>query len=166
MVLVFWLNLGLRGAVAAALIHTGTPAICCLIYVLWGARWRFDRRLWKEMLDFGLPFVPGGFFLFVLNSGDRYFLNAFQGSATVGLCAVSYKLGSIVMFAVLVPFVKIWGSMSVALALRPEGPSQIARAATYLALAYCYLGTLLALCTPRLLHLMVGSRYWDADKPV
>jgi O-antigen/teichoic acid export membrane protein len=165
LVLVWWLRMGLAGVIMVTLLTIGLPAVVCTFYILHCAAWRFDLSIWKQMVAYGLPFVPGSFFLFILNSGDRYFLNAFQGPDVVGIYSVSYKISAIATFAVLLPFVKLWGSLSISLALRPEGPKQIARATMYLSTAYCYVGVLLALATPLLLRFLVSSSYWDAYRP-
>lgn len=161
--LVFLLRWGLRGALLSSLLHTGLPALGLFLLAQFRARWALDRKLWMEMLRYGLPFVPAGFFLFILNSGDRYFLNVFHGAATVGLYAVSYKLGSVVMILVLTPFLKIWGSVMVETGKQPQ---KIARAATYLAAAYCYAGSVLSLLAPALVRWLTGPEYWSAYETV
>jgi len=48
------------------------------------------------MLKFGIPAVPTGLAIWVLNSSDRYFLNSFFGTADVGIYNVGYRVGMLV----------------------------------------------------------------------
>jgi O-antigen/teichoic acid export membrane protein len=48
------------------------------------------------MLRFGVPLVPAGLAMWVLNSSDKYFLNYYAGAADVGIYNVGYKFGSLV----------------------------------------------------------------------
>lgn len=56
---------------------------------------RFIRL--REMLSFGLPLVPAGWFIWVLNVSDRFFVSYHRGLAEVGVYAVAYNLGLMLM---------------------------------------------------------------------
>lgn len=166
LVLVFYQRLGLVGILTSSLLHTGLPAIALLYVIFRNARWGVSWNLWKELLAYGLPFIPGGVFLFILNSGDRYFLNLWHGRDAVGVYGVSYKLGSIVTILVLSPFLKIWGSVMIDMARASGGAMRITRLTLYLAVAYIYVGLLVSLAAPSVIRVLAGPAYMGATPMV
>jgi O-antigen/teichoic acid export membrane protein len=166
LIMVLWLRWGLKGILIATVIHTTVPAMATFFLIMRRAAWQWEWRLWKELIRYGLPFVPGGLFLFILNSGDRYLLNLFSGKDAVGLYALSYKLGSITTFLLMSPFLKVWGPVMIQVANGPDGPAKIARLMTHVATAYIYVGLMLSLFTPALLRKLVSSEYQGAAAAV
>ncbi len=166
LVLVYWLRAGLKGILVATLVHTGVPAIAVMLFILHRARWGTDFGLWKEMFRYGLPFIPGGLFMAVLSGGDRYVLTLFHGETAVGIYAISYKLGYLVTFLLLTPFLKLWGPVMVELALKEEGRQTIARIATLLSAAYIYVGLLVSLLSPELVRWVAVPSYYAASPAV
>ena len=167
LILVYWLRMGLKGILITTVIHTAVPALVIGASILIQSGWRLEWKLWKDMARYGLPFIPGGLFLFVLNSGDRYILNLFHDPGTVGIYAISYKIGSIVNFALLAAFLKVWGPVMIEIAQQSDGPAKIARVTTHLCASYLYCGLILALLTPALLHSgLVSPTYFGAADAV
>jgi O-antigen/teichoic acid export membrane protein len=156
----------LKGILLASLLHTGVFALIASGTVFWRLGWRFDWHLWRELVRFGLPFIPGGFFLFILNNGDRYFLNVYQGPSVVGLYALGYRLGLLAAILVLTPFQKVWGAVMIEIANRPNGRQEIARIATYFALAYVTAALGLSLVGPSVVRLICGQAYWGASRVI
>jgi O-antigen/teichoic acid export membrane protein len=166
LVLVYWLRAGLKGILISTLVHTAVPAILIMLFILHRARWATDFGLWKEMVRYGLPFIPGGIFMFVLSSGDRYVLTIFHGETAVGIYAISYKLGYLVTFLILTPFLKLWGPVMVELALQESGRATIGRIATLLSAAYIYVGLLVSLFSPELVRWVAVPSYYSAAAAV
>jgi O-antigen/teichoic acid export membrane protein len=161
----FVFHLGLFGIALAAVIHTVTAALVVAGYTLsrTGVHFRSDRI--KGMLKFGLPLVPGGFAMFILNNGDRYFLNAYSTEAIVGIYAVGYKLAAATATLVLMPFLKLWSVKMVDVSRRDDGPELIGTIATMVTGA-CIMVTLgLSLFAPYLL-LLLGKSSYEAAVPV
>jgi O-antigen/teichoic acid export membrane protein len=166
LILVYWLRMGLKGILIATAIHTALPSTAIALYILVQSKWGAEWKLWKEMARYGLPFIPGGIFLFILNNGDRYILNMFHSREVVGLYAVSYKIGSIVNLALLAAFLKLWGPVMIEIANRKDGPSRLARVTTHLCATYLYCGLILALVTPLLLRGLVAPEYFGSADAV
>jgi O-antigen/teichoic acid export membrane protein len=166
LLLVWWLKWGLKGIIIATAIHTTLPAMAAFVMIMRRADWEWEWALWKELLRYGAPFIPGGLFLFVLNSGDRYLLNLFHGERAVGLYALSYKLGSITTFILMSPFLKVWGPVMIQVATGADGPSKVARLMTHVVTAYIYVGLLLSLFAPAVLRLLVTEEYQGAGTAV
>jgi len=57
----------------------------------------------KEFIGFGMPLVLAGSFYFLINYGDRYVIRHFLGIESVGVYAVGYTLGMLVI-VLMTPF--------------------------------------------------------------
>lgn len=95
-ILVAVLRLGLVGVFWANLIGASLGYLMGLGYTLKRIRLVFSKRWLGEMLRFGAPMMPAGLAMWALNSSDRYFLNAFSGTADVGIYNVGYKVAALV----------------------------------------------------------------------
>jgi len=126
----------------------------------------FDRGLLSEMLRFGAPLVIGAFASFVLNNGDRYFLNHYGTAAEVGLYGLGYRVGILSMTLVLMPFGKVWSVTMVDVSKRSDGPYELGKIATYLLFA-CTFSTLgFSLLGPYLIRIFADRSYWNAYRVV
>ena len=54
---------------------------------------KFDKKLFKELLKFGLPTLPANFSSIILQVADRPLLEAFTSAKTVGFYTVNHRLG-------------------------------------------------------------------------
>jgi O-antigen/teichoic acid export membrane protein len=163
---VYWWRWGLMGILWATLIHTAVYAIATLIYMFRCTKLAFDRKLLMEMLHFGAPLMISAFAGFVLNNGDRYFLNIYCSRADVGIYGLGYKIGMLSMTLVLMPFGKIWSVTMVDISRRDEGPRELGKIATYL-LAACAFSTLgFSLLGPYLIRFFSERSYWDAYRVI
>jgi len=131
LVFVYWWRWGLVGILWATIIHTVLYAAVVLVYMFRRIGFHFDAPVLKEMLCFGAPVMTGAFASFLLNNGDRYFLNHYGTSAEVGLYGLGYRIGALSMALVLVPFGKIWSVTMVDISKRPDGPFELGKVATY-----------------------------------
>jgi O-antigen/teichoic acid export membrane protein len=163
---VYWWRWGLMGILWATVLHTTVYALAVCIYMFWRTGLRFDPKLLGEMLHFGAPVMIGAFASFLLNNGDRYFLNHYRTSAEVGLYGLGYRVGILSMSLVLLPFGKIWSVSMVDISRKPDGPSELGKIATYLLFA-CIFSTLgFSLLGPYLIRFFSERSYWDAYRVV
>jgi O-antigen/teichoic acid export membrane protein len=164
LVLVFWWRWGLMGILWATLIHTSIFGIAVTAYMFRLTGFHFDRKLIRELLTFSAPLMIGGFSMFILNNGDRYFLEAYRSSNEVGLYGVGYRLGTIALALLMYPFTKIWSVTMVDISRQPDGRTELGRIATYL-VAACIFTTLgFSLFGPYLVKLMAERSYWEASR--
>lgn len=163
---VYWWRWGLMGILWATVLHTGGYAIGITIYLFRRTGFRFDRKLLTEMLWFGAPVMAGAFASFILNNGDRYFLNHYRTRAEVGLYGLGYRIGMLSMSLVLMPFGKIWSVTMVDISRKHDGSTELGKIATYLLLA-CTFSTLgLSLLSPYAIRFLSAPSYWDAYRVV
>lgn len=100
-----WWVLGLRWGVEAVFAANLASSAAKLVWVLplyaRHFRVRFDRTLWRELLAFGLPFVPGGLGYALVERaslfGMQHLLPSGESTAAVGLFNATWKLGVFMM---------------------------------------------------------------------
>ncbi|MGH9557031.1 MAG: flippase [Terriglobales bacterium] len=96
----------------------------------------------KPMIRFGAPLIITGLGSFVLVFSDRFFLRYYAGLEEVGVYALGYKLASIVVLLVTLPFSMGWQWQQFDLAKRGNAAELYAKIQTYLwfVSVFCALG--------------------------
>ncbi|MBL7013999.1 MAG: polysaccharide biosynthesis C-terminal domain-containing protein [Candidatus Marinimicrobia bacterium] len=56
---------------------------------------------WKKIVQFAIPFLPAGLFSMAMEVADRYILKALTDLSTVGIYNAGYKIGMLMMLAVM-----------------------------------------------------------------
>ena len=153
-------NLGVFGIVLGSAI---SATVCALIGVgvvrRAGVRWKLDGPLSRAMLAFSLPLVPAAAAGWVLNLADRYLLQVFTDADIVGVYALGYVGGMVVLAFVVQPFALAWGATAWEIATEEDAPTQYARVLTGFTVvaAFAALG-ITALATDAL-RLLVGADF-------
>jgi O-antigen/teichoic acid export membrane protein len=147
---------GVGGILWSDLIATSVFSLSLLPILLRHARPALDRTSLREVLAFGLPKVPHGFLVQVLNVSDRKILDLFVTRAEVGLYQTGYTFGTAVKFA-LSAFEPAWSPFVYGQLKKDGARETLARVVTYafavfvgVTLVVAVLGReLLVLMTPR-----------------
>jgi O-antigen/teichoic acid export membrane protein len=81
----------------------------------WTAAWmvtqtglRFSWHWLRELRRFGVPYQVSWAASFLLTFGDRFFLQAARGAASVGLYSMAYQFGFILAQVAGTPFIQAW----------------------------------------------------------
>lgn len=98
--LVVYMKMGVLGVFVGHVVGAVVGLIVSYLYVRDRIKFSFDKAWAKQILAFGIPMMPSGLAMWILNSSDRYFLNYLDGPAAVGIYAVGYKVGMIIALAV------------------------------------------------------------------
>jgi len=69
---------------------------------------RFSRSKAVDLIRFGYPFIFSSFCAFILTYSDRFFLNHYQTLSEVGIYALGYKFGFLLMMFPVSPMMNIW----------------------------------------------------------
>ncbi|MFH0778109.1 MAG: oligosaccharide flippase family protein [Candidatus Eisenbacteria bacterium] len=120
----------------------------------------------KRMLSFGLPFVPGGLLLFVLNSADRFLLIAMVGQDEAGLYALGYRIALVPIMLLLAPFQAAWGPFMMEKGETSEGPRLFARILSYLIAAYCVVSLALALFAEEAVRVVASPAFAESYRVI
>lgn len=156
------LNLGVHGVIYGNLIAALILALIIYGLIIKDLSFSFSFKILKDMLSFGLPFVPAGLALFVMNGSDRFFLQKFSTTDQVGLYALGYKLSSILQFIVIEPFLLVWPSVYFPLAKEASAQDTLAHLASLFFLAMSFIGLIIILFSKPLIMVMASQAFWDA----
>ncbi|MEO8210075.1 MAG: oligosaccharide flippase family protein [bacterium] len=91
---------------------------------------KFDSYIFKKMVILGSNFILMGFFLIVIEQSDRFFLNYFYDESVVGIYSTCYRLGSILLLAIMA-FKLSWTPYFLNIAKDSKSKVHIAKIFTY-----------------------------------
>ena len=160
--LVVWLNWGIIGY----FVGFGIGSIFAAIFGCWGIRDYLDfsalhKNWWPKLLKFGVPLMPAGLAMYVLNTADRWFINYFHGQNALGMYAVGAKFSMFIALAVNA-FRQAWWPVSMD-ALHSPDSSELFRtvARLYLGLGITFV-VLLTSLSPLLMRWLCERSYYPA----
>ncbi len=100
--LIVYLKWDASGAFLANLIASGTGVLLFSRDILKNLSLKFDSKLLKDMIIFGIPTIPASLSIMILNVADRPILKAMTNDDTLGMYEMNYKLGIPMMLFVTV----------------------------------------------------------------
>jgi O-antigen/teichoic acid export membrane protein len=156
---------GVEGILSSDAIATGLFSLGLLPILRRGATWSFDSALLREVVGFGLPKVPHGVLVQVLNLADRRILDLFVSRAEVGIYQMGYTFGTGVKFA-LSAFEPAWQPFVYARIKEADAPRTLARVAVVAFAAFVGSGLVFAVLAPELLRIMTRNPAFWAAAPV
>jgi O-antigen/teichoic acid export membrane protein len=163
-VLVVGLGWGLRGVLLASACTSALFAALLLAREAVRGGIRPDRGKMGEMLRFSLPFLPGAIGFFMLNSGDRFFLNQHATLDEVGAYALGYKLALVVSLFSRTPLYMVWSAHMYEAARHDDAPETFGRVFTRITGAYVFVGLGLCLFAGEAVRLLTGTHFGHAAR--
>jgi O-antigen/teichoic acid export membrane protein len=121
---------GVTGVLWSDLLATAVFSLALLPRLFQGSRPALSRPLLKDVLAFGLPKVPHGLMVQVMNLADRKILDVFTTLSEVGIYQMGATVGSGAKFAT-AAFEPAWGPFVYSQVRQPEAPRTLARVVTY-----------------------------------
>lgn len=94
-VLMVRLEQGLFGLMGAYTLAAGVSGVALVAVMLKQVAWRFERRLVRTLIRFGVPLVMASLASWFLNAGDRYLLKWLTDAFTVGLYEWGARLAGV-----------------------------------------------------------------------
>ncbi|MFB3926309.1 MAG: lipopolysaccharide biosynthesis protein, partial [Syntrophales bacterium] len=119
-----------------------------------------------EMLKYGLPYIPSGLGMFVINFSDRYFLQRLSSLEELGVYSLGFKFGMIFQFLIFEPFMLIWGPKRFEVARQDNGSRVITRVFTYFCFIQIFAGLSLCLVIKDVMSLVASPAYQQAYRIV
>lgn len=146
---------------------TGTLVV---FFVLLGYRrfqlgLEFDRELFRQMQRFGLPLVPSGIALWVIDLSDRFFLVRMKGLPENGLYSVGVRI-STALLLVLIALRAAWPAFAFSIKEDDEAKRTYSFVLTYVLYACCWLSLAVSLLAPWLVRLLTTPRFYRAAEVV
>jgi O-antigen/teichoic acid export membrane protein len=125
----------------------------------------FDRRLLRAMNRFGLPLVPTGLMLWVINFADRLFIVHIAGTAENGLYELGVRLASANVL-LMTAFRTAWPAFAYSIEDDGEARRTYAFVLTYIIAATCWVSLALGLLAPWLVRLLATPQFYAGSRVV
>jgi O-antigen/teichoic acid export membrane protein len=155
-------HMGPQGMLLSGLLANSLLAPVMVTYLLRDVAFRPSWAATRQLLAFGAPLIATQMAMFVVTYGDRYFLQAAAGPGVVGLYALSYQFGFLLVALVNVPFLMVWDPIRFQVAKLPGRDRIYARCFLYLSAMLMTVGVILALLVHDLLRVMVAPAFRPA----
>lgn len=157
------LDMGLVGILLSGMLAELIMSVYLVAHIGRESGFAFDRDKARALLGFGYPFVFTSLGSFALVFADRYFLNAYADLPTIGIYALAYKLGFMLVFLAVTPFQQVWEPQRFRIAETPAAAATFQRVFVYLNILLLGIGLALALFAREILYVMSDPAYWPAQ---
>lgn len=157
--LILGFHMKAEGVVLANLIASVITFLIHLRSIISHFTLSFSRPLYRELLKFGIPYVPAGLAGIAMQVIDRPILKALTNDATVGIYQASYRLG-IFMMLVVGMFDYAWRPFFLKHADEPDAKQLFARVFTYFLLVAAFVFVVLTLFVEDLIRVKIGTIYF------
>ncbi|UCH64094.1 MAG: polysaccharide biosynthesis protein [Fidelibacterota bacterium] len=156
LLLVLKYRMGIQGVLMSNLITSGSLFV--LTFPIIWKRLELRRAsliTWRQLMRFGLPFLPSGIFAMTMELANRYILKIMTDVETVGIYSAGHKLGML-MFLIAMGFNMSWHPFFLKQEDTDETRRLFARIATYLLAVLGFIWVLMCLWVPHLVRLDLG----------
>jgi O-antigen/teichoic acid export membrane protein len=116
-------EMGLWGIIYSSLFSTCVYAIVITYLVLPKTGIYYSHLIAKKLIQFSLPIIYSSIGMYYMTFGDRYFLQYFYNAHEVGIYALGYKFGFMMVALVWSPIMTYWGAQQFNYA-KEEGGNQ------------------------------------------
>jgi O-antigen/teichoic acid export membrane protein len=145
------LKWGIPGILWSGLLTNGIIGLALAGACLWANGFGFVSSTFQEMFAFAVPLGLSGLAMFVVHSGNRFFLQRTISLTELGLYSLAYRIGMLVSFAQS-SFQSYWTAGVYDAVKGDQAETVFARVNTYQLLAVTYLGLLLVVVSPPFLQ--------------
>lgn len=128
-------------------------------------RFSFSFERLKDMLKYGIPLIPAGISIWVIQFADRYFLIHYSGMSDVGLYAVGSKIALLVTF-ITGAFRLAWAPFRFAVAKEKDAQQFYAKILTYYLTGLSLLCVFCSLFAREILMVLTRPAYYGGSKVV
>lgn len=166
-VALLWAGLKVSAVLFSSLAVTAVMAVYMGVFSLSGIAWRqrFDPGLMRKFIRYSAPLGFSGLAMFVINYGDRFFLQRHVSLAEIGVYSLAYKLGMLITY-IQMPFDVYWRSQMFSIVRSSDGAKVYVRVATYLMLVLTSVVVLFALFIDPVIRVLTPSEFWTAAQYV
>ncbi len=151
-------EMGIEGIFISGTISSLITFIFLLPTILKNLTFNFSGELYKALLKFGLPSLPAGFALMIIQVIDRPILRALTDNASVGIYQANYKLG-IFMMLVVSMFDYAWKPFFFARAKDDNAKELFARITTYFFLLMSFVLLIITFFIEDIVKIQISGRF-------
>lgn len=165
-VYVVYLRMGIQGVITSGIITSVAVMVGLTFYLIRRVGIGFSIEKFRQMLHFGSPIVLWSVGTFILVFSDRFFLNHFTDTSTVGIYSLAYKFAFLLSALAFVPFSTVWDVQRFEVAKRPDAPEIYARVFLYMNVILGGVGVVLSLFVRDFLSIMSDPAFLPAYRLV
>ncbi|MCK5146431.1 oligosaccharide flippase family protein [bacterium] len=130
---VVYLNQGVVGIFKANLLSSAISLVTVLPVIIQWLRIRYSTSMLKELLRFGLPYIPSMLSVLIMDQISRFFLDRMVGTEATGIFSAAYKLGMF-MALIVAAFRFAWHPFFLTTAKQEDAHAVFSRILTYFVL--------------------------------
>jgi O-antigen/teichoic acid export membrane protein len=160
------LHLGLEGALIGNLALSVSSGAVTAAVLLRSAGIRPSIEYFKELVTFGLPYIPAVVFFYVIANADRLALIHFGAVASLGLLALAAKIGELALTVFSGPVDYVWSPYALSVYAEADGPKKIGATYTKFVAMYVLMALGASLAAPIAVSLLAKSDYAFAARLV
>lgn len=159
-------HLGLGGALLGNLAVAVSSGFVTAVVLLRSAGLHPSARYFKELVTFGLPYIPAVVFFYVIGNADRLALIHFGAVASLGLLALAAKMGEMAVMVFSGPVDNVWSPYALSVYADADGPRKIGAMYTKFVAMYVLMALGVSLAAPIGVSLLAKSDYAFAARLV
>jgi len=159
-------HLGLDGALIGNLAVSVSSGLVTAVVLLRSAGLHPSGQYFKELVTFGLPYIPAVVFFYVIGNADRLALIHFGAIASLGLLALAAKIGELALMVFSGPVDYVWSPYALSVHAEPDGPKKIGATYTKFVAMYVLMALGASLAAPIGVSLLAKSDYAFAARLV
>ncbi len=159
-------HLGLDGALIGNLAASVSSGLVTAAVLLRSAGLHPSTKYFKELVTFGLPYIPAVVFFYVIGNADRLALIHFGAVASLGLLALAGKIGEMAVMVFSGPVDYVWSPYALSVHAQADGPKKIGATYTKFVAMYVLMALGASLAAPIGVSLLAKSDYAFAARLV
>jgi O-antigen/teichoic acid export membrane protein len=159
-------HLGLDGALIGNLAVAVLSGSVTAVVLLRSAGLHPSTEYFKELVTFGLPYVPAVVFFYVIGNADRLTLIHFGAVASLGLLALAGKIGEAALMVFSGPVDYVWSPYALSVYSQADGPKKVGAMYTKFVSMYALMALGASLAAPIGVSLLAKSDYAFAGRLV
>jgi O-antigen/teichoic acid export membrane protein len=159
-------HMDIEGIFISALVASISTFILLLPTIISNFEFCFPKNLYKELLLFGLPYIPSALSVIIIQVVDRPILEKMLNYEVVGIFQANYRLG-IVMMLVVSMFEYAWRPFFLTNAKEENAKEIFARVLTYFTIFACFVFLLVSFFISEIVQIplpgrghIIGQQYW------
>jgi O-antigen/teichoic acid export membrane protein len=165
-VFVVYLKKGIVGILYANIIAAFINLLIMLPFTLKYLTFSLNFQLLKDMMRFGLPFLPNGIAFMTIEMVDRFLVTKYLGKDTLALYHANYKFAAILLLLI-IGFRNAWQPFFLKIAKDSQAPSLYARTLNYYLMIASIISIFVVFFIDDLLKIhfyssffILGEKYW------
>ncbi|HEX6750629.1 MAG TPA: oligosaccharide flippase family protein [Longimicrobium sp.] len=159
-------GMGLEGVMLGNALVSGASALALGAYTVRHVGVAFSLPRFRQLARFGAPLIVVSLGSFVLTFSDRYFLNWFTDTASVGVYALAYRFSFVLSTLTVVPFSQVWEPRRFEVARRPDAGEVYRRMFLYYSLVLVGGAALMTAVIRDVLAVMAAPEFLPAHRVV